>query len=211
VTELIPGLIAAYVIVGAVLNRVWLWLSPPPAALYPREGAVIRSDAEGLAQRILRIDGDWMWSSVTLDPGAPGPRMHVHDRFAERFHVKSGRVQLDLPDGAKLLTAGEEHLVSPGTPHRFSNPTSDPAVVEGPLTMAYALPRRFGLFLQQAYGYFDEAPATPMRALFQMSFWSPEYDVWMPGPPIVAQRLVFALVRPVAALLGYRPWYARFD
>jgi hypothetical protein len=136
----------------------------------------------------------------------------VHAGFAERFHVTSGSIHVELASGTRTLGAGEELLVPPGTRHRLWNPASEAAVVEGPRDDDHALPRRFGLFLTQAYGLFDEAPekARPPRAILQMSFWSPLFDVWLPGPPIVAQSLLFALARPIAFALGYRPWYGRF-
>ena len=77
---------------------------------------------------------------------------------------------------------------------------------------AYALPRDFGVFLTQAYGFFDESPANgrPPRALLQMSRFSPVYDSWLAGPPLLAQRLLFGAIGPTARLLGYRSYYPRF-
>ena len=211
--EWIAGLVLLYLVVGAVAHRLHLLLFPPPGSLFPAPGAILRSASEGFTQQILAVEGNRLWSRLTLDPRAPGPPPHVHSRFAERFRVTSGRIELELASGTVALGAGEEHLVAPGTRHRLRNPADEPAVVEGPTTdERFALPRAFGLFLVQAYGFFDERPenSRPPRALLQMSFWSPLFDVWLPGPPIAAQRVLFALVRPVALALGYRPWYRRF-
>ena len=59
----------------------------------------------------------------------------------------------------------------------------------GPLTPDYALPRDFGVFLTQAYGFFDESPANGRlpRSLLQMSRFSPRYDSWIGGPPVFLQ------------------------
>ena len=208
----IAGLAGLYLGLGAVLHRLYLLLRPPPERLFPGPGAVLRSESEGFTQHVLAVEGEQVWVRLTLDPHAAGPPEHVHARFAERFHVASGSVQVELEGGSRTLGAGEELLVPPGARHRLWNPSTAAAVVDGPQDAAHALPRRFGLFLTQAYGLFDEAPerARPPRALLQMSFWSPLFDVWLPGPPLVAQRLLFALVRPLAFALGYRPWYGRF-
>ena len=75
------------------------------------------------------------------------------------------------------------------------------------------MPAEFGLFLQQAYAFFDEAPANsrPPRAIFQMSLFSPRYDSWLAGPPILLQRAFFALLAPTARVLGYRSFYEKYS
>jgi hypothetical protein len=74
------------------------------------------------------------------------------------------------------------------------------------------LPKRFVVFLTQAYRFFDESEANsrPPAALLQMSLFSPAYDVWLAGPPIAMQRAAYALIRPAARLLGYRTHYEQY-
>jgi hypothetical protein len=86
------------------------------------------------------------------------------------------------------------------------NTTDQPVVVEGEKGF---LPAEFGLFLIQAYAFFDADPANslPPRAISQMSLFSPRYDSWLAGPPIALQRLFFGMIAPTARLLGYRSFY----
>jgi hypothetical protein len=126
--------------------------------------------------------------------------------------VERGTVSVLLGDEVVQLHAGDEYLVAPGVSHRPFNQTDQEAVVSGPLTPEYALPERFGVFLSQAYGFFDAAPenSSPPRALLKMSRFSPAYDSWLGGPPVALQRAAFWVVGPIARLLGYRTYYSEY-
>jgi hypothetical protein len=84
--------------------------------------------------------------------------------------------------------------------------------VRGPLTPQYAIPRDFRLFLSQMCGFMDESPAhtKPPAIVLQMSTFAPRYDAWLAKLPLVLQRVQYAILRPIARVLGYRSYYARF-
>jgi mannose-6-phosphate isomerase-like protein (cupin superfamily) len=183
-----------------------------PDSLYPKVGQFIHSRAEGFTSQIIKTDSDYTWLELTLAPHAPGPPPHVHTRFAEHFVVAKGTLSLRVGNEVKVLHAGEDFRVPPGVVHQPFNPTDEKVVVRGPLTLEYALPRGFVLFLSQVYGFIDESPkhGKPPAVLFQMSIFSPRYDSWLAKPPLGVQRAGFTLLRPIARLLGYRSYYARF-
>ena len=205
-------LTVAVVVVAPVLDRVVFPEPDPPPSAYPTVGQVFHSKTEGFTQRVVKIDDEYIWSELILHPNAPGPPAHVHTTFAERFIVAEGEVSMVVDGETKVLRAGEEFLIEPGVTHRPFNASAKEAVVRGPMTPAYALPRDFGVFLTQAYGFFDEAPANgrPPRALLQMSRFAPRYDSWLGGPPVLLQRGLFWVVGPMARVLGYRSYYERF-
>ena len=211
----VTGTIVAVVLllVAPVLDRVVFPEADLPQMAYPMVGQVFRSDTEGLTQRVVKIDDEYIWSELTLHPHATGPPPHVHTTFAERFIVAEGEVSVLVNGETKVLRAGEEFLVEPGVIHQPFNATGTKAIVLGPLTPAYALPRDFGVFLTQAYGFFDESPANGRlpRALLQMSRFSPRYDSWLGGPPLFLQRATYWVLGPVARLMGYRSYYERYS
>ena len=45
----------------------------------------------------------------------------------------------------------------------------------------------------------------------QIAASAPLWDTYLASPPVVVQRALFALVRPLAWARGYRARYARFD
>ena len=208
----VSSVVFLLVVVGPLLDRV---VFPEPEAgteFIPKVGQIFHSESEGFTQRIIQRQPGLIWSELTLHPHAPGPPPHVHIAFAERFRVERGTVALLVEDEVVQLQAGKEYLVAPGVVHQPFNPTEQEAVVSGPLTTEYALPERFGIFLSQAYGFFDAAPENrePPRALLQMSRFSPAYDSWLGGPPVALQRVLYWVLGPIARLLGYRRYYPEY-
>lgn len=208
----VGAVIGILFLVGPLLDRV-VFPEPEPGPEYiPAVGQTFHSDSEGFTQRIIRRDEGLIWSELTLHPHAPGPPAHVHTTFSERFRVERGTVAMLVGSELLRLNAGEEFLVEPGVPHQPFNETDRDAVVVGPLTPDYALPERFGIFLTQAYGFFDASPENGMapRAILQMSRFSPAYDSWIAGPPVALQKTVYWAVAPIARLLGYRTAYPEY-
>ena len=211
VLSVVTGFLALAWLAACIADRV----HPEPAApesYYPAAGQVIKSRAEGFASQVIETDAERTWLELRLAPHAPGPPPHVHTGFAEFFHVEKKNLSLRVGDKVILLHTGEEFKVLPGVVHQPFNPTDEEVVVRGPLTADYALPRRFVLFLSQVYGYIDESPAhakLPALAL-QMALFGPRYDIWLARPSPRVQRIQAAVLRPLARLLGYRCYYARF-
>lgn len=205
-------LLVAFAGIGPLLDHAVFPEKEPGEEYYPPEGYTFRSELEGFTQRVVKREKGLMWVELTLDPHAEGPPPHVHTSFAERFRVSEGAISLLLGEEVVRVGLGEETLVPPGTVHKPFNPNDVKAVVSAPLSQEYAMPEKFGVFLLQAYGYFDESPSNnqPPRTLLQMSRFSPTYDSWLGGPPVNLQRALFWVLGPVARALGYRSYYERF-
>ncbi len=202
----------AYVFIGALLDRVIFAEAEPGPHYYPREGHVFVSKTEGFRQTILKREGGLAWLELVLEPHAPGPPEHIHTSFVENFIVAEGTLSLLVNGEKKLLRAGESLKVTPGTRHKPFNETDARVVVKGPLTPEYAIPDRFTVFLTQAYGYFDESESNGRapKALLQMSRFSPNYDVWLAGPPVALQKVLYFIIGPTARLFGYRRQYEKY-
>ncbi len=206
------GVVAAYILLGALVDRVILPEAEPGAEYYPPEGYVFYSRLEGFRQTIVKHENDLVWLELELDPHAAGPPEHIHTGFAEKFIVAEGTLTLLVNGEKKILRAGESFLVEPGTPHKPFNETDARTVVRGPFEPEYAIPAQFSVFLTQAYGFFDEAEsnARPPRVLLQMSRFSPKYDSWLAGPPVPLQKAFCFTVAPTARLFGYRTFYEKY-
>lgn len=208
----ILGFVLAYVLIGALLDNVIFPEAEPDSSFYPREGQVFVSKGEGFRQTVLKREGGLVWLELVLEPYAPGPPEHIHTSLPENFIVAEGTLSLLVNGEKKLLRPGESLLVVPGTPHKPFNETDSRVVVKGPLTPEYAIDERFTVFLTQAYGFFDESEANNQlpKALLQMSRFSPKYELWLAGPPIILQKIVFFAIGPTARLLGYRNHYEKY-
>lgn len=208
----IIGFIAAYVLIGALLDRVVFPEAEPAPEYYPREGQTFVSKSEGFRQTILKRENGLIWLGLTLEPNAAGPPEHIHTTFPENFIVAEGTLSLLVNGEKKTLRPGESLLIPPGTPHKPFNETAEPVVVSGPLTPEYGIPEQFSVFLTQAYAYFDESEANsrPPKVLLQMSRFSPKYDTWLASPPVFVQKSLFFAIAPTARALGYRTYYEKY-
>jgi quercetin dioxygenase-like cupin family protein len=208
----ISACVAAYILLGALLDRVVFPEAEPDKGFYPRVGYVFTSKQEGFRQTILKREDGLVWLELELEPHAPGPPEHVHTSFPENFIVAEGTLSLLVNGATKRLGPGESFLIAPGTPHKPFNETDARVVVRGPLSPDFAIPDQFSVFLTQAYGFFDEAEANnrPPKALLQMSRFAPKFDSWLARPPVAVQRAVYFVIGPTARLLGYRTHYDKY-
>jgi quercetin dioxygenase-like cupin family protein len=208
----ILGFVLAYVLIGALFDRVIFPEAEPSSDYYPREGQVFVSKTEGFHQTVLKRDNGLFWLELMLEPYAVGPPEHIHTSFPENFIVAEGTLSLLVNGEKKLLRSGESLIVHPGTPHKPFNETNSRVIIKSPLTPEYGLPERFSVFLTQAYGFFDESESNSQlpKVLLQMSRFSPEYELWLARPPIFLQRAVFFVIGPTARLLGYRTHYEKY-
>jgi quercetin dioxygenase-like cupin family protein len=205
------GFVLAYILVGALLDKVIFPEAEPGADYYPHEGQVFVSKSEGFHQTILKRENGLVWLELVLEPYAPGPPEHIHTSLPENFIVAEGTLSLLVNGEKKLLRPGESLLVNPGTPHKPFNETDSRVVIKPPLTPEYALSEQFTVFLTQAYGFFDESESNsqPPKALLQMSRFSPKYELWLARPPVPLQKAFFFVISPTARLLGYRTHYEK--
>jgi hypothetical protein len=67
------GFIAAYVLIGVLVDRIIFPEAEPAAEYYPPEGYVFVSKSEGFRQTILKRENGLFWLELVLEPNAPGP------------------------------------------------------------------------------------------------------------------------------------------
>ena len=211
-TRRTPGLLrrialtaAALVGVANLFHRVLFPSPTPDPNTFPREGDRFGSTAEGITQEVVAVRDGWLVLRSELAPGADGPPLHLHQGFAEVFHVESGTVHLELPSGVIQLGPGQTYRIEAGVPHRPFNPTSEPAVIAGTEPV---MPQSFGASLVQIYPMLDEAGGklTPSLLLHVFAL-DPIFDSHPPGVPKLVRAAVDWLVVPFARMFGYRNYY----
>lgn len=148
-------------------------------------------------------DGDALVFRGVLPAHAAGAPLHSHDAMTETFLVESGVLEIDLGDGTtKLLLAGDELTILPGTRHGFRNPldsetryvtTADPgAGLETLLRTIYDLgsPKSVG------------GPGRIPRGIFVMASAMARTDMVLAGVPRWLQRSLLAFMAVIAQSLG---------
>lgn len=141
-------------------------------------------------------------------PGAPAPALHVHPFQEERFQVVRGTVAFVMGSQTVVCHSGEGVAVPAGIAHTFHNAGDDEAEMFGEYRPG--LPEMSQRF-HEAYFALARAGLTDakgMPAIWQIAVEMPLVSdhVRLASPPWPVQRAVLALLRPIARLMGYRPF-----
>ena len=91
----------------------------------PGEGHLLEAGASRALFKAEVGDGEGTFSLLesTLEPGFPGPLLHLHERHVDTFFVLDGTLTLRLgtPAAAAEAFPGSFAAVPPGNPHTFAN------------------------------------------------------------------------------------------
>jgi mannose-6-phosphate isomerase-like protein (cupin superfamily) len=141
-------------------------------------------------------------------PSTYGPALHVHPLQKERFEVISGSVEFVMGTQKIVCRPGESVVVPAGVAHTFKNSADGESEMFGEYRPG--LPAHSRRFFE-VYFALARAGLTDMKGLpsiWQIAVEMPAISdhVRLASPPWAVQRLVLALLRPIARLMGYRPF-----
>ena len=144
---------------------------------------------------------------VLTDMVSPPPHLHVAEE--ERLEVLEGEMTVQAYGRQHVLRPGESHVLKPGVAHTWWNSGPKPLRFRGEFRPAGNTQSFFETYCGlAAEGRSDEKGQPP---LLQVAASLPFWGMYLAGPPILAQRLLMAVLRPVARLRGYRSRYERFE
>ena len=144
---------------------------------------------------------------VPTDMVSPPP--HLHAAEEERMEVLEGEMTLQAYGRQHVLRPGEGHVLKPGVAHTWWNSGSEPLRIRAEFRPAGNMQSFFETYCGlAAEGRSDEKGQPP---LLQVAASLPLWGMYLAGPPILAQRLLMAVLRPLAWLRGYRARYERFE
>jgi len=153
--------------------------------------------------------GELLAFDDVVGPGNPGPPRHYHPGQDEWFEVRCGRVRFTLAEEERELGPGEKAFVPRGVAHTFQvvgdeeaclltefRPAGD---VEGWLESVFALAGEGKV----------RADGAPKPLAIAVLAHAHRNDFVLAGPPRVLQRILLAVVAPVARALGNRAAYRK--
>jgi mannose-6-phosphate isomerase-like protein (cupin superfamily) len=147
------------------------------------------------------------FSEIAL-PSTYGPALHVHPLQEERFKVIRGSIEFVMGRQKMVCQTGEGVVVPAGVAHTFKNAGDSECEMVGEYRPG--LPEHSRRFFEV---YFGLARAGMTNAKGLPSIWqiavempSMSNHVRLASPPWAVQRLVLAMLRPIARLMGYRPF-----
>jgi quercetin dioxygenase-like cupin family protein len=161
--------------------------------------------------RFVRTSAETDGASVEVEAvyraHSPPPPRHFHPHQEEQFHVVEGRLRFELGGASRDVAAGETIVVPTGAIHRAWNPDDEPARATWITRPALQTERFFETLWGLAQdGHTNErgAPNLLRIALIARHF----ADTWvLANPPRPVQSCLFAVLAPIARLVGYRAEY----
>ena len=147
--------------------------------------------------------GDLLQFDMYVEPQGVAAAEHIHPRQTEHFLVHDGRLELRSEGEETTLEAGQEVTIPPGVPHVWRNS----GTAELHVTVELRPGGRFDAFLTSLFGLAraGKTDEQGMPGLLQIAVMMQKYDdvIYPRRPPRPLQKILFALLAPVARRLGY--------
>jgi quercetin dioxygenase-like cupin family protein len=149
--------------------------------------------------------GEILKFQVTDVVGAAGPPMHWHPEQSENFEVISGTVTLTVNGKTQVLTAGQKASIQKNDIHTYRNTGNTEMVMNIELLPAL----RTEFFLETMFALAKKGDCKPdsvPKDFFQFMAILNEYygELFIVGPPLLAQKIMAKVVGRFAKLLGYK-------
>jgi quercetin dioxygenase-like cupin family protein len=152
-------------------------------------------------------NGERMVVDLRARPGGASLGPHLHSEVDERFTVLAGKIGYFVGDKNGTLQAGETADLPRGIPHDWWNAGDEEARVIVEIWPA----ARFEQMAITTFGLARDGKTNKkgMPNLFQLAVISKEFEdvLQVMNPPLWVQRVLFAVVVPIASLLGYKASY----
>lgn len=167
-----------------------------------KERIIFRQTAQDTQGALLQFDD-------ILQAGGIGPPEHIHPHQEERFEVIAGTMGVRVDGREQILHEGENIIVPPGSAHTWWNAGDDELHQITEFRPALKLETFFETFFGLARDGKCDKVGQPN--FLQIAVMVPEYDIYLSKPPIPMQKALFAVLGPIARLLGYRASYPLYS
>lgn len=146
---------------------------------------------------------------VRLEAGGSGggnAMAHIHPHTDETFTVKSGLLHVSIDGKIHEVRPGETITVPRGRPHFFRNAHEGDTVAVIRFTPAQRQLRFFMNFatIAQNHREWFGPKGEPSLLLMALTLHTFKDHFYVAGPPVWAQKGIFAALAPIARLLGYK-------
>lgn len=178
------------------------------------EGQTIENPISGECFTLIRSSratgGELTEYEVAVRPGGAVPKAHIHTGQEEEFAVLAGMLSCRVGDAPPRLLGPGEHVVIPvGEPHFWSNAGLDELRVRVTFRPALAIETFFETLCGLAKDGRVDAQGAP--SLLQIVLLADAHAIYLEHPPIAVQKILFALLRPIALLRGLRARYPQYN
>lgn len=167
-----------------------------------RQGEVYENPVTKERMEVLAASADRLEIDFRVGPGGAVPLEHMHPGFSEAFTVRSGQITLRLDGKERVANPGERHVVEPGVRHAWWNAGDEEVRILGEIVPPGRFGEMIGTMFQLARD--GETDELGRPGLLQIALTAREFEdtVRITKPPMAVQRVLFALLAPIARLRG---------
>jgi quercetin dioxygenase-like cupin family protein len=179
-----------------------------------RRGEVYENPATGI-KAVIQVgteetEGEQLVVDLYARKCGAGSVPHMHPVIHERLTVVSGRVGLALNGVTSIAEVGSTIEIPPGQAHRWWNA----GIYQAQVRMDIRPAARFEDFMRNCIGLAQDGKTDPtgMPNLLQLALLSREFKdvIRFLKPSRFVQEVFFAMLVPLARLLGYEGSYSTY-
>lgn len=155
-------------------------------------------------------NGELLEMEATYQPRSPQPPLHYHPYQEEHFRVIRGAFRVWVDESEQTYEAGDEFTVPAGAPHWMHNISEEEGCLRWQIRPAMKSQDFFATMWGLAADGKTDANGVPN--VLQLALILREYrdEFRASSPPYFVQRLLFALLAPIARRYGYQARYDRY-
>ncbi len=161
----------------------------------------------GIVRRAPDSDRAPLVADLYAYPGAAVTGEHVHPYSTEAFTIVRGTIDFRLDGVERRAEPGTRVVIPPGTPHDWWNAGDETAWVIVEVDPG----RRFEAMIRNLFGLARNGRTDRLGrpGILQAALLAREFDdtIRFTNPPRAIQRLLFAVLAPIARLCGLRGSY----
>jgi quercetin dioxygenase-like cupin family protein len=180
-----------------------------------RAGDVIENPVTG-ERSVVRLGteetgGELLVVEAFVEPGGAVIGEHIHPVIEEYFTVLSGRVGFRLEGRESIAEVGQRLRVPTGMAHDWWSAGEEE---EARIVVEISPAERFEVMIANLFGLARDGKTNSkgMPNLLQATLFAREFEdvLYFTKPPRAVQKVLFAILAPVARLLGYRGSYPEY-
>jgi quercetin dioxygenase-like cupin family protein len=154
-------------------------------------------------------DGQMLVFDCTVTPGGTPLPPHVHTTQEERFAMISGTLGVMCGGETRILTPGRQAVLPAGIKHQWWNAGHEQARFRVEAAPARHLERVLEAVSVMAHDGRMNRHGMPKNP-FELANLGRLSETYVPGVPIILQKLAIGAASALGRLLGYKPDFSQY-
>jgi quercetin dioxygenase-like cupin family protein len=184
------------------------------AKIMSRAGDTIENKVTGERAVVItgteETNGELIITDLFVSPGGAVVGEHIHPALEERFTVLKGKVGFRINGVEQIAPLNETLVVSAGTAHDWWNAGDEEAHVRVEIRPG----ERFEQLIANLFGLANDGKtnAKGLPNPLQLAILGRDFQdvIMFTSPPPAVQKVMFAILAPIARLLGYQGSYEKY-